>query len=303
MRSLRVAAAVVSPALVLLVLMPAIAGARTDDRAKPVVYVHGLDAFGTAGADCAGTWNNMKNQLTAWGWSSTHATVKYYEGDTNCGYALDHHGSHSTHYASGHGGSPTSHNADADIRHLGYHLAWMIYDHFTAAGQTVDVVGHSMGGLITRYMIHRIQANDPDFPPYLYVEDVVTLGTPHEGSGWASGCPWSTQCNQMENGSSFINYLAGNASNPQADGGTDWTTISSYDDGIVSEGSGVGMDATHKVTYLGTMNIGHSDYMNDTSDARDADVEWWDRPGPWYAWYDAPHVVRWSDFALTYGSW
>jgi hypothetical protein len=23
----------------------------------------------------------------------------------------------------------------------------------------------------------------------------------------------------------------------------------------------------------------------------------------WYSWNDAPHAVRWSDFALTYGSW
>ena len=84
------------------------------------------------------------------------------------------------------------------------------------------------------------------FPPFLYVEDVITLGTPHQGSGWASGCTWAYECVQMENGSSFVNYLGSNAQNPQADGGSDWTLASSYDDGVVSEGSGVGMNANHK---------------------------------------------------------
>jgi hypothetical protein len=107
----------------------------------------------------------------------------------------------------------------------------------------------------------------------------------------------------MDNGSSFMTYLASSAPNSQADGGTDWTTIGSYDDGFVSEGSAVSMSAAHKVRYLGSMDVGHSDYQQRTSDARTADVEYWDTPGPWYAWYDAPYPVRWSDFALLYGSW
>jgi hypothetical protein len=36
---------------------------------------------------------------------------------------------------------------------------------------------------------------------------------------------------------------------------------------------------------------------------RDADVEYYDRGSPWKTWYDGPHGIRWSDFALTYGSW
>ena len=132
---------------------------------------------------------------------------------------------------------------------------------------------------------------------------MITLGTPHQGSGWASGCTWAYECVQLQNGSAFVNYLGSSAQNPQGDGGTDWTLVSSYDDGIVSEGSGVGMTAGHKVSYLGSMNVGHSDYMNDTSDVRDADVEYNDNGGPWHTWYDGPHAVRWADFGLLYGSW
>ena len=52
------------------------------------------------------------------------------------------------------------------------------------------------------------------------------------------------------------------------------------------------------------MNVEHGDYLVDTDATREpADVEYWDRPGPWYAWYDAPYSVRWADFALYYGTW
>ena len=302
---MRVSRAVAACAAALAVagLVAAPASARTDNRTKPIVFVHGLDAFGDAGVNCAGTWNNMASRLGQFGHTGTKFTVKYYWADTNCSGSLATHGSHAVHFPRTDAHQNGDHDMDGDIRHLGYHLAWMIYNRWSSAGVTVDAVGHSMGGLILRYALHRVQANDPDFPPFLYVEDVVTLGTPHQGSGWASGCTWAFECVQMENGSSFINYLNSNAQNPQADGGTDWTLASSYDDGVVSEGSGVGMSANHKVSYLGSMNIGHSDYMNDTSDVRDADVEYNDFGGQWFSWLDAPHAVRWSDFGLTFGDW
>ena len=302
MRVRRVAAALAA-CLVVLGIGAVSAEARTDNRSKPIIFVHGLDAFGDAGVDCNGSFGNMIKRLQEFGHTGALRTVKYYHGDTNCSTALDGHGSHSTHYPRTDAHQYGSHDMDGDIRHLGYHLAWMIYNQYSSKGVTVDVVGHSMGGLITRYMLHRIQANDGAFPPYLYVEDAVTLGTPHLGTGWASGCTWAYECVQMENGSSFINYLNSNAQNPQGDGGTDWTLVSSYDDGIVSEGSGIGMTANHKVAYLGTMNLGHSDYMHDTSDVRDADVEYSDYGGATKTWYSGPHAVRWSDFGLYLGGW
>lgn len=296
-------ALVLALCLLLSLAAASIAEARTDNRSKPIIFVHGLDAFGTAGTDC-NMWNNMQSRLVSWGQTGTMVKLKYYTGDTNCTETLDTHGSHSKHYASdAHDGAGTSHTADASIRHLGYHLAWYIYDRFSSRGVTVDLVGHSMGGLIIRYALAQTQLHNVDFPPYLYVEDVVTLATPHQGSNWSAWCFLALECNEIFPTSSFMSWIATNAQNPQASGGTDWTAIASYDDTYVSEGSGTGMDANHKVRYLGSMNLDHSDYYNDTSDTRDADVEYWDRPGPWYSWYDAPHAVRWTDYALTYGTW
>lgn len=269
------------------------ASARTDNRSKPVVYVHGFDLFSSS--DC-NNWNAMDSTLRTWGLTGTKVTVQYYSNDVNCGYTVLHHGSHATHYGSSH----TTHNTSTDIRHLAYHMAWMINDHF--GGQTVDVVSHSMGGLITRYMIHRRQAGDAAFPSSLPVEDSVTLGSPHNGTGWAYGCGY-TQCVQMRPGSSFINYLNASAQNPQGTGGTDWTLQGSDDDGIVSASSATSMTAAHKVIYLTSADVGHSDYYADTTDARTADVNYNDNGGPWYAWYDAPWSVRWSDFGMYLGTW
>lgn len=63
------------------------------------------------------------------------------------------------------------------------------------------------------------------------------------------------------------------------------------------------MTANHKVIYLGSNNIGHSDFYNLTTDARTADVNYQDFGGSWFAWNDAPWPVRWSDFGLYLGSW
>ncbi len=272
------------------------ADARTDTRNKPVVYVHGYNPFGD-GADC-NMWSSMDNTLRAWGLTGPKVTVRYYFGDTNCTQSLQSHGTNGRHYDPG----AVPWDRYVRIEHLGYRLAWMIYNQYSSKGIAVDVVSHSMGGLITRYALAQVARRHADFPPYLYVEDSVTLGTPHAGTGWADWC-WTTQCEQMRPGSSLVNWLAANAPNPQGSGGTDWTAVGSYDDEIVSEGSAISMSAAHKVQYLASADMAHSDYYKDTTDARTADVRYSDDGGAWFQWLDAPWSVRWSDFALLYGTW
>lgn len=295
---------VLAAAAAVLLVAPA-APARTNDRAKPIVFVHGLDAFGCAGNDGNGTWNDMINTLTAWGWTGAKVKLGYYECDTGQNDMVDHHGSHATHFGGSgeHVSGGAKHGSNTQIDHLGYHWAWYVYDHYSAGGVCIDAVGHSMGGLIIRYGMARTAQRHTDFPPSLCVEDILTIGTPHSGTGWASGCWWSDQCNQMVPGSGFLNWLASNAQNPQGSGGTDWTNMGSDSDGVVSASSSYGMSAAHRVVYLSSMGIGHSDYMHKTSDSRTADVDYWDTPGPWYRWLDAPYCVRWGDFALLYGTW
>lgn len=283
---------VVTVAVAALFVSATPAYARTDTRSKPIVYVHGWSS--SSATDCT-MWTSMDNQLRAWGHTGTKMTVKYYSSDSNCTDSLLSYGSHTKHYGSSH----TTHNNGTDIRHLAYHLAQMITAKF--GSNPVDIVAHSMGGLITRYMVGERARNNADFPSSLTVEDIVTMGTPHNGTGWANFCG-GTQCVQMRPGSSFINYLNANAQNPKA-GDTDWTLMGSDDDAIVSASSATSMTANHKVIYLGSSNVGHSDFYALTTDSRTADVHYNDYGGTWYAWYDAPWPVRWSDFSLYYGTW
>lgn len=290
-----VASVLLAVAVVLSVNAPA-AHARTDNRSKPIVYVHGYNAFGD-GTSCT-MWDSMDNTLNSWGNTGAKATIKYYFGDTNCSHDLRNFGTNGKHYDPGY----TNWDRYVRLEHLGYRLAWMLYTTYSSKGTTVDIVAHSMGGLITRYALAQVARKHADFPPYLYVEDAVTMGTPHAGTGWANAC-WTTQCSQMRPGSSFVNWLASYAPNPQTSGGTDWTAMGSYSDEIVSETSATSMSAAHKVRYYASSSVAHSDYYVDISDARTADVEYSDNGGAWYSWYDAPWGVRWSDYALLYGTW
>lgn len=80
------------------------------------------------------------------------------------------------------------------IEHLGCALAWYIYDTYTSKGIPVDVVAHSMGGLIIRDALGEsgtavsgggcntpANGNPNCFPPPLMVDAVATVGTPHGG--------------------------------------------------------------------------------------------------------------------------
>jgi pimeloyl-ACP methyl ester carboxylesterase len=271
----------------LVMLAPATAGAayRTNTRDKPIVFVHGYDNDGSVpGFDCAAVWGPMIEKLESLGWTGPFKTVGYYEGDYDCsavindgrGASPDDYWSPDGHYADG------GHNREADIRHLAFHLAWWIYNHYSKQGQTVDIVGHSMGGLIARYAVSRVQAHDLVYPPFLYVEDAVTLGSPHGGAKWFTLFCSSWQCQEMRMGSQFLVDMQNHAWNPQALDGTDWTTIGSDADGVVAADRATGWNSDrtqsqyfgscHKVWYLASVNVGHSDYRLDTSDALDADV-------------------------------
>ena len=218
---------------VLLALIPATsasaAPARSDSTTENVYFVHGIDLTAPAGTDCNGDWADAKWAMrNLWGgWRGGLYTVGFYAGDRNCDF-----------YSSA-GDQNTS------IRTLGADLAWFIYRRETSRGVSIDMVGHSMGGLIIRAALTGVQNGWFGFPPYLYVEDVVTLATPHDGTNWGNACALSwLQCREMEPGSALLNSLA---QGPQSAQGTDWTLTGSFDDPYVSEGSAVGMD----------YNVGH----------------------------------------------
>jgi hypothetical protein len=302
-------------ALALAALPVATAEARTDNRSKPVIFVHGLDAVGDPGVSCSGTWGDMKNAFRAWGYTASLSAVGYYEYDTSCDASITDDGSHSSHVSSGHyASSGMGHGANTDIRHLGYHLAWDVYNRYSRNGTVVDLVGHSMGGLIIRYALSRVERGASGFPPYLYVEDAVTIASPHGGA--RSGvwlCPF-TQCDQMHAGSSFLVDMESTAWEPDGTGGTDWSSMGSDDDNYVAADRAVGaardrsrmlyFGSCHKVWYRDSTELEHSDFLHETSTAIDYAVY---RVSPtscgtsWVSDSAYYRPVKQTDNALVYG--
>lgn len=299
--------------------------AMETDQDLPIYFVHGISGqfwpWQASSSDCAATWGLMQAVFSSWGYSGPQNTVKYYGADTNCSLHGDihHHGDHALHYGTdaypvgGHTPSPDDpdiqlHTEDADIRHLAYHLAWTIADHArsdVAGSMPVNVVAHSMGGVITRYMLAAWQQGQANFPTPLIVANVVTYGSPHDGSGLASLCVLDArQCRQLEPGSEFLQWLETYGQNPQGSGSTDWTLVGSDDDEVVSEGSATGMQSAHKVIYEPNQGYAHSGYFWPRP-PNDANVRWdegWDGSG-YFAWKSAPHSVRWAYRAVSSSDW
>lgn len=266
--------------------MPAVAGdqgyeanwAAPTNPEAPVYFVHGLDNH-----DC-NWWNPLIAHLRTGGSGYPARTgpmhrLHMFHGDFNCdiglqyGYPLGH--TWDRHY----GYWPNAHtngfdhvNGHTPINHLAYHFAWEVYNRHSQYGRSVDVVAHSMGGLIVRYALTMTQIHNPDFPPYLRIQDVVTLGTPHSGTAWAVGCWYAynwKQCEQMRPGSQFMQYSWQGVPEPQGVNGTSWTLIGSSWDGIVPDVNSSSGDVNFggtpgRVLYAHGSNgstIGHADLV------------------------------------------
>ena len=232
--------------------------ARTDSRDKTTIFIHGYN-----GRNCTADWRDLLLDMRAAGFIGPFYVVRYLSSDTACdlsgianarNVSLFEFGSHSAVY--GHTG--TTHDNNTDIRHLSWHLSHWIRD-FIPDDPAVDVVAHSMGGLIIRISLAKQGAGDW---PALRVEDVVTLGTPHGGVRF-SGFIGTVQGSQMEPGSFLMNWLASNAANPQGVDGTEWSIFGSGADVVVPQGTATQMGAPERVRFgLLPFPIGHGDYMH-----------------------------------------
>ena len=233
---------------------------RADGLAEPIYWVHGVDMKGVASADCK-QWTDAINRYRGLGAKGPQHTVAFYTKDKNCNTDLGNFI-----------------NKSGNIDDIGKALAWNIYNRYTKKNKSVDAVGHSMGGLIIRAAITGVQKKLKGWPPRLYVEDVVTLSTPHTGASLARLC--GGQCNDMAPGSSFLKWLS---KDPQSTQGTDWTLIGAHDDDVVSwksatsdnKKSAGGMSAGHKVVFGSGQGIEHGSIYKKTSRAPVYKLRYW----------------------------
>ena len=226
------------------VIGPATPADAAAARSAPVYFVHGYNP-----GSCGKRWNADITAFRHWGWKGRLHTVGYYKADKNCS---DHIAGHGVGYGT-------------SINTLGRDLAKYVYKYHSKKHQAVDLVGHSMGGLIVRAALAGVAQHKKGFPPYLYVTNAVTLETPHQGinrHNWPR-CKrkGDVQCRQMNSHYtkyySFVRHLA---HGPQTRGGTDWSLVGASDDGVVSWKSGVDLNhaARHKYHYLAGQHLSHS---------------------------------------------
>lgn len=340
--------------------------AHAESRNRPVLFIHGFDWQGVPGERCTapatdpkpGIWGWMTPTLGNMGWDTTKFRyISYYYGDSGCSdhgpdeNTIEHHGNHADGPHHGHDGIAAhgisdsghekdnlgkwSHNTSAYIQHLGYHFAWYIWDHYSSQGVTVDIVAHSMGGLITGYMLAKVQQNKgdtsaqrpiKDFPGYLYVEDVATMGTPHSGTDRTCWVGNPQQAEQMCFSDRDIlldwmgdtNYPGGaRALDPQGRGGTDWTLIGSFHDQNVPVKSTTGVPFLDRsnlwrtprhweragVADTAIVRLNHTQYREDQSLAADRDERHQNRGQSVTHWTTGPHNIKWVDNALFKLNW
>ncbi len=248
MQALRGRIAVVAVAVVAVVSLAGVhpADARTSTKDKPIILVHGYNF--TGGTNCASNWSSTISTLRAQGFTGPIVRVSFYGADTNCDVNLHSYGSF----------------ADRDSwKAIAKALSNYIYAQYTSKGIAVDVVGHSMGGLIARGAVWGAAKGEAGFSKPIDVEDAVTLATPHAGAAWYSYlCLWG-QCSTLKPGSSDLNWLKQNG-NPQGKNGTDWTITGSSADDVVPLSSAMNMSlpAAQEVAFA---NVEHSDQLTNAS--------------------------------------
>ncbi|MGW0277309.1 esterase/lipase family protein [Streptomyces sp. NPDC003006] len=225
---------------------------RTNSTNEPLYMVKGFDPpeinDDGPGVSCTSRWNTAERAMKRWGWRGKFVQVGFYNGDTHCNLTLARNGDGTR---------------DLPLVELGRRLAWKIYNRDSRYGRSVDLVGHSMGGLIIRAALTGTERHMRGWPPYIYVEDAVTLGTPHYGA-WisdliCSAVPINRQCEDMRSESVFMRWLH-STNVPKSEQGTDWTLIGSEADTDVAVGSATPVvdEAQHLVRYTSSSNIGHS---------------------------------------------
>lgn len=262
------AAVPVPLALVLLVVLfglgpwSSLPTAHASGTSTDVLLVHGFASNGAAPCNSGGDVGVPQQFLRQWGWYGQAYTVGYYTGDgTGCNVQLntiDETRCYS--YPSGKNYSPSGGDRSSigttneDLRHIACVLSWYIWDHYTKFGRPVDLVGHSMGGIIIRWALYATPRSGSAFPPNLYVPGVVTFASPHDGvPPWSNlQCNFCVQLSQLQTDSSVMGELKQLGRNPQGTGGsgvTVWTIMGSVCDNVVGDASVRGMDALHKVWY------------------------------------------------------
>ena len=198
---------------------------EVEVASEPVLFVHGFSATAVVWAhNCEEHyWAEQKKAVKDVDSNREVKTIGWYTDNIGCDVDL---------YGQGENGNYSTNTPNEDVAEDLYNY---IKSTYTMQQISVDIVAHSLGGLVVRKMLD-------DWGDELWVSDVVTLATPHDGVkhpliSWVCWLWW--QCTQSLQDSDFINDLE---HNPQSAIGTKWTLIAAADDGTIGDNTATVMD-------------------------------------------------------------
>lgn len=166
-----------------------------------VILVHGYSMSGTEGSDQWQSGVNIYNQLVDAGY--VVGVVAYYGG-----FFINYSNGYQFYDPTFYGTSNTPIESISQELYTGLEN---LYNQYGAVN--IDIVSHSMGGLVVSYMMENYQVP-------LSIENVIFIGTPFLGSPFASIASYlgldaiiGFQVDEMVPGSSFLNNLQANMNN------------------------------------------------------------------------------------------
>lgn len=216
--------------------LASVANATEPSKTRPVLLVHGWSMHDIAKVDCASRFRSVIKELKQQGFTGPFLTVTYYQASTNCDINLTKYNPSLT--------------KNSNWKEIGRVLSNYVFDKYSRYGQSVDMLGHSMGGLVIRSAVQGGGEYQAGFSNIL-VEDAVTVGTPHQGSGMTGVCIHA-QCKSLGVANPDFRWLA---KKPKPKGMTevDWSVQGSTLDAVVNTKSSMamGLEMTHKKLFHG----------------------------------------------------
>jgi hypothetical protein len=309
--------------------------AMAGSTSNTVLLLHGWNGNSSQDCNSGSEWGTLENFLPNYG-ITHHVSLGFYNADYDCNNYIQGESYHCTGWYDSGSNDGT---VNEDIRHTSCELAWFIWDNYTQYGHYVEVIAHSMGGILIRQAMTDTQFFTA-LPPYLEITDVATAETPHQGilsvSAWAavfsancaSPCVEVTQMEDtnpimvnLNSTSAYCNLgWCGFGRNPQGSGGTDWTNISSQNDPVMEAAGNLNPEqmgcyygtecqimavgwmpgAKHFVGYPGSNpSYDHGSVLTDTRTSWTATEDWSDSNG---ANWDKANTSEYSLYTLTYAA-
>lgn len=307
---------------------------------NPVLFIHGFAANSDLNCDTGTEWGD-----TNYFWGTIEGftqwfTIGEYNSDNHCDYLRSYLNVYNSHCSTYYNSGSNNGTVNEDMRHSACLLAWFIWDHYSSHGTDIGVVAFSLGGILIRQALTDTVYRT-EFPPYLFISDVATMGTPHQGlvDGAAKGASIFASCPgncveayqvQASNGLmvdlNSTSFRGGFGRDPQGESGTDWTTMGSNDDEVNAWCTGdpermgtYNMDnlatvcawmpgATHLIGYSGVApeycHVCQNSYRQDNSTAWDADTDYSDNNGgTWHSVSGMVHSNQDAYLAILYSDW